>query len=110
MLLHSRVSDATRSGGGSAGLFRARLWHQATVPTALCAGVAVSILAAGLIRGWEPRAVEQDTSEPLQAAGLSTGYNLWNASPYILTLLVMIATCPIKRSLIGAPGALGKSS
>jgi signal transduction histidine kinase/CheY-like chemotaxis protein len=68
MFLHSRVSDATRSGGGSAELFRAKLWHPAMVPMALCAGVAVSILAAGLIRGWEQRAQEQNTKELAEAA------------------------------------------
>lgn len=45
----------------------------------------------------------------LQAVGISTGYYLWNASPYILTLLVMVLTCSPKRTLIGAPGALGSS-
>jgi general nucleoside transport system permease protein len=46
----------------------------------------------------------------LQAVGISTGYYLWNASPYILTLVVMIVTCSTKRTLIGAPGALGTSA
>jgi ABC-type uncharacterized transport system permease subunit len=46
----------------------------------------------------------------LQAIGISTGYYLWNASPYILTLLVMVITCSTKRTLAGAPGALGTIS
>jgi signal transduction histidine kinase/CheY-like chemotaxis protein len=68
MFLHSRVSDASRSGGESARLFRATLWRPAMVPTALCAGVAVSLLAASLIRGWEQRAQEQNTKELAEAA------------------------------------------
>ncbi|MDB6111422.1 MAG: nucleoside transporter rane protein [Pedosphaera sp.] len=46
----------------------------------------------------------------LQAVGVTGGYYLWNASPYILTLLVMVLTCSPKRTLIGAPGALGAQS
>src|SRR5580658_2566388 len=67
MFLNSRVSDATRSGGRSAGLFRAALWHPAMVPTALCAGVAVSLWAASLIYGWEQRALEQNSKEMAEA-------------------------------------------
>ncbi len=43
----------------------------------------------------------------LQAVGVDSYYYLWNASPYILTLLIMIITCSPKRTLTGAPGALG---
>jgi ABC-type uncharacterized transport system permease subunit len=46
----------------------------------------------------------------LQAVGVTGGYYLWNASPYILTLLVMVLTCSPKRTLIGAPGDLGAQS
>ena len=43
----------------------------------------------------------------LQSVGVSSYYYLFNASPYILTLLVMIATCSDKKQLSGQPGALG---
>ena len=43
----------------------------------------------------------------LQSVGVTAGYYLWNASPYILTLIVMVATCSKKRTLAGAPEALG---
>lgn len=43
----------------------------------------------------------------LQAIGVDGGYYLFNASPYILTLLIMIITCSPKKTLTGAPGALG---
>jgi len=68
MFLLSRASDAPRSGGGFTGLFRAATWHRAIVPTAFCAGVMVSLLAAGLIRGWEQRALEQNCKEIAEAA------------------------------------------
>lgn len=43
----------------------------------------------------------------LQSVGVDSYYYLWNASPYILTLAIMIITCSPKRTLTGAPGALG---
>jgi len=46
----------------------------------------------------------------LQAVGVSGYYYLFNASPYVFTLAVMIATCSSKRSLAGQPGALGSGA
>lgn len=43
----------------------------------------------------------------LQSVGVEGGYYLFNASPYILTLAIMILTCSPKKTLTGAPGALG---
>ena len=42
----------------------------------------------------------------LQSVGLSQGYYLFNAAPYILTLIIMIFTCSPKRTLVGAPAEL----
>jgi ABC-type uncharacterized transport system permease subunit len=66
---------------------------------------AVQCLWASLLFGGA-----QAIGPSLQAVGISTGYYLWNASPYILTLVVMVITCSTKRNLLGAPGALGTSS
>ncbi len=44
----------------------------------------------------------------LQSVGVESFYYLWNASPYLLTLGIMILTCSPKKTLVGAPGALGK--
>ena len=41
-----------------------------------------------------------------QAVGVSSGYYLFNAAPYVLTLGIMIATCSTRRALAGAPGEL----
>ena len=46
----------------------------------------------------------------LQAVGVDSYYYLWNASPYILTLIIMIITCSPKRTLSGVPGALGSNN
>ncbi len=43
----------------------------------------------------------------LQSVGIKQGYYLFNAAPYVLTLLIMILTCSPKRTLAGVPGALG---
>ena len=43
-----------------------------------------------------------------QSVGVDSYYYLFNAAPYILTLLIMIVTCSPQRTLVGAPGALGK--
>jgi ABC-type uncharacterized transport system permease subunit len=42
----------------------------------------------------------------LQSVGVAQGYYLFNAAPYILTLLIMIVTCSPKRTLVGAPAEL----
>ena len=42
----------------------------------------------------------------LQSVGYTSGYYLFNAAPYVLTLAIMIATCSTRRSLAGAPGEL----
>ncbi|MEA3205952.1 MAG: ral nucleoside transport system permease protein [Verrucomicrobiota bacterium] len=46
----------------------------------------------------------------LQSVGVTSYYYLFNASPFILTLAVMILTCSNKRSLSGVPGALKERS
>ncbi|MGV4791922.1 ABC transporter permease subunit [Rhizobium sp. F40D2] len=42
----------------------------------------------------------------LQSVGVTQGYYLFYAAPYVLTLVIMIATSSPTRSLAGAPGAL----
>jgi len=42
----------------------------------------------------------------LQSVGITSGYYLFSATPYVVTLGIMIATCSPRRSLAGAPGEL----
>jgi simple sugar transport system permease protein len=42
----------------------------------------------------------------LQSVGVSTGYYLFAAAPYVLTLGLMIAASSSRRTLAGAPGEL----
>jgi general nucleoside transport system permease protein len=45
----------------------------------------------------------------LQSVGISKGYYLFNAAPYVLTLTIMIASSSTRRVLKGAPGELSVS-
>ena len=45
----------------------------------------------------------------LQSVGVSGGYYLFNAMPYVLTLLILVATCSPSQALKGAPAELGLS-
>jgi simple sugar transport system permease protein len=42
----------------------------------------------------------------LQSVGVTQGYYLFNATPYILTLVILVITSSPKRTLVGAPGEL----
>jgi len=42
----------------------------------------------------------------LQSVGVTSGYYLFYAAPYVVTLGIMIATCSPRRTLAGAPGEL----
>ncbi|MGR9087518.1 MAG: ABC transporter permease [Gammaproteobacteria bacterium] len=42
----------------------------------------------------------------LQSAGFTSGYYLFNAAPYVLTLILMMATCSPSWTLAGIPGEL----
>jgi simple sugar transport system permease protein len=46
----------------------------------------------------------------LQSIGKAGYYHLFNASPYVLTLILMILTSSSTRRLAGAPGALGSKA
>jgi simple sugar transport system permease protein len=43
----------------------------------------------------------------LQSVGITSGYYLFNVAPYVLTLLLMLATCSPARALAGMPQELG---
>jgi general nucleoside transport system permease protein len=43
----------------------------------------------------------------LQSVGITSGYYLFNAAPYVLTLFLMLATCSPDRALAGMPQELG---
>jgi simple sugar transport system permease protein len=42
----------------------------------------------------------------LQSVGVSSGYYLFNAAPYVLTLVIIVATSSRDRALVGQPAEL----
>jgi ABC-type uncharacterized transport system permease subunit len=101
-------------GGAHLSLFYPGAWTEA-----ISSGQGLMAVALVIFARWNPVHClyaslvfggAQAIGPSLQAVGISTGYYLWNASPYILTLLVMIVTCSPRRTLIGAPGALGSNA
>jgi general nucleoside transport system permease protein len=44
----------------------------------------------------------------LQSVGITSGYYLFNAAPYVLTLVIMVATSSARRSLAGQPAELAQ--
>jgi general nucleoside transport system permease protein len=79
-------------------------------------GQGLMAVALVIFARWNPKAClwasllfggAQAVGPALQAAGVQSYYYLFNAAPYVLTLVIMIVTCTPKRSLAGAPGALG---
>ena len=98
-------------GGAHLSLFYPGAWTEA-----ISSGQGLMAVALVIFARWNPVQClwgsllfggAQAVGPSLQAIGISSGYYLWNASPYILTLVVMILTCSTRRTLVGAPGALG---
>ncbi len=101
-------------GGAHLSLFYPGAWTEA-----ISSGQGLMAVALVIFARWNPVQClwgsllfggAQAVGPALQAIGISSGYYLWNASPYILTLLVMVLTCSPRRTLAGAPGALGVPS
>jgi simple sugar transport system permease protein len=101
-------------GGAHLSLFYPGAWTEA-----ISSGQGLMAVALVIFARWNPVHClwasllfggAQAIGPSLQAVGISSGYYLWNASPYILTLIVMVMTCSTKRTLVGAPGALGTNT
>lgn len=118
--LHRTRSLAIITGAAFAGLGGAHLslFYPGAWTEAISSGQGLMAVALVIFARWNPVHClyasllfggAQAVGPSLQAVGISTGYYLWNASPYFLTLVVMVATCSPRRSLAGAPGALGTS-
>jgi simple sugar transport system permease protein len=109
---------ATSVGGAFAGVGGAflSLYYPGSWNEGLSSGQGLMAVALVIFARWEPvRCVSASLlfgaagaiSPALQAVGVTEGYYLFSAAPYVLTLGLMIATCSPERSLRGAPGELG---
>ena len=99
-------------GGAHLTLYFPGIWSEG-----ISGGQGLMAVALVIFARWSPRRClvaallfggAQALGPSLQSLGVNGYYHLFNASPYLLTLAVMIATCSPDRKLIGMPGALGK--
>lgn len=98
-------------GGASLSLYYPGVWTER-----ISSGQGLMAVALVIFARWNPILClwasllfggAQALGPALQSVGIEEGYYLFNAAPYVLTLVIMIFTCSPKRTLTGAPGALG---
>lgn len=97
-------------GGAFLALFYPGSWNEG-----LSNGQGIMAVALVIFARWQPRrcvlaalmfGAAGAIGPALQSVGISSGYYLFNAAPYALTLLLMALTCSRDTSLKGAPGEL----
>ena len=97
-------------GGSFLSLFYPGSWNEA-----LSSGQGLMAVALVIFARWDPiRCLyagllfggASSLGPALQSVGISEGYNLFNAAPYVLTLAIMVVSCSPRRSLVGAPAEL----
>ena len=108
---------ATTIGGFSAGVGGAflSLYYPGSWSEGLSSGQGLMAVALVIFARWNPIAcfaaallfgAAGALGPALQSVGITQGYYFFNAAPYVLTLLIMMASTSPKRSLRGAPGEL----
>ena len=109
--------SATATGGFLAGVGGAALslYYPGSWNEGLSSGQGLMAVALVVFARWRPLAciwasllfgAASALGPALQSVGVSGGYHLFNAAPYVLTLAVMIASGGRQRALSGAPGEL----
>lgn len=109
---------ATSIGAGLAGIGGAHLtlYFPGIWSEGISGGQGLMAVALVIFARWHPLRClvasvffggAQALGPSLQSAGINGYYHLFNASPYVLTLVLMILACSPKRTLAGMPGALG---
>jgi len=100
-------------GGASLSLYYPGSWNEG-----LSSGQGLIALALVIFARWSPLRClgaallfggAGALGPALQSVGISQGYYLFSAVPYVLTLLILVWTCSPRRSLQGAPVELGVS-
>lgn len=98
-------------GGACLSLYYPGLWSES-----ISSGQGLMAVALVIFARWNPIQClwaslffggAQAVGPALQSVGIDQGRYLFNAAPYVLTLLIMVITCSPKKTLSGAPGALG---
>ncbi len=108
---------ATASGGFLAGIGGSflSLYYPGSWTEGLSSGQGLMAVALVIFARWNPVYCfyaalmfggAGSLGPALQSVGITSGYYLYNAAPYVLTLAIMLATCSPGRTLTGAPGEL----
>ena len=108
---------ATAVGGGLAGIGGSflSLYYPGSWSEGLSSGQGLMAVALVIFARWQPLSCfwaallfggAGSLGPALQSVGVTSGYYLFNAAPYVVTLAIMIATCSPRRTLAGAPGEL----
>jgi general nucleoside transport system permease protein len=108
---------ATMAGGCLAGIGGSflSLYYPGSWNERLSSGQGITAVALVIFARWNPILClwasilfggASALGPALQAVGFGEGYYLFNAAPYILTLLIMVITCSPRRTLTGAPAEL----
>ena len=108
---------ATAVGGALAGVGGSflSLYYPGSWNEALSSGQGLMAVALVIFARWHPIGCffaalafggASAIGPALQAVGIQAGYHLWNAAPYVFTLIVMLATTSTNQTLAGAPGEL----
>ena len=108
---------ATAGGGALAGIGGAylSLYYPGSWNEGISSGQGLMAVALVIFARWNPLACfgaallfggAGALGPALQSVGVTQGYYLFYAAPYVLTLAIMIATSSPTRSLAGAPGEL----
>lgn len=109
---------ATTAGGAIAGLGGASLslYYPGSWNEGLSSGQGLIAVALVIFARWKPTAClwaallfggAGALGPALQSVGITGYYYLFNAMPYVLTLLILIITCAPQRVIRGAPSELG---
>jgi simple sugar transport system permease protein len=109
--------SATTIGGFLAGVGGAflSLYYPGSWSEGLSSGQGLMAVALVIFARWNPLAcfgaallfgAAGALGPALQSVGITQGYYFFNAAPYVLTLLIMIASSSPKRALRGAPAEL----
>lgn len=107
----------TAAGGGLAGIGGCflSLYYPGSWSEGLSSGQGLMAVALVIFARWNPVYCFYAAllfggagalGPALQSVGVTSGYYLFNAAPYVLTLAIMIATCSTRRTLAGLPGEL----
>ncbi|HEY0708754.1 MAG TPA: ABC transporter permease [Polyangia bacterium] len=108
---------ATTAGGALAGIGGAflSLYYPGSWNEGLSSGQGLMAVALVIFAKWDPvRCLwasllfggASALGPALQSVGITSGYYLFGAAPYVLTLIIMIATSSATRTLAGQPAEL----